>query len=185
MKCHQGWPKCRSLNCANGCHSLWWRCTGRIVSTIQEPRCTEYSVAFSAMYESRNLERFLTLSAIWSSTFWGMFLMHMCLYEVRSSILSWRRKKTVYGSSDFWAIWMHRHYWIQWYGCVVCILHYTVGWSIRIFVPVMQPQSSPVQQPIVPQHPVLNIQGCSSVVINYRWILSYLWVILLAFELIC
>ena len=26
--------------------------------------------------QCRSLERFLTLSAIWSSTFWGMFLMH-------------------------------------------------------------------------------------------------------------
>ena len=36
-----------------------------------------------------------------------------------------------------------------------------------VATPVMQPQSSPVKQPIVPQHLVLNIQGCSSVVINY------------------
>ena len=56
--------------------------------------------------------------------------------------------------------------------------------STSVSTLVMQPQSSPVQQPIVPQHPVLNIQGCSSVVINYRWIWSYLWVILLAFQLI-
>ena len=52
--------------------------------------------------------------------------------------------------------------------------------------PVMQ--HSPVQQPIVPQHPVLNIQGSASVVINYQWIWNYLciWAYLLvrlSFEL--
>ena len=35
-------------------------------------------------------------------------------------------------------------------------------------ITVMQPHSSPVQQPIVPHHLVLNIQGCSSVITNYR-----------------
>ena len=55
-------------------------------------------------------------------------------------------------------------------------------------ITVMQPHSSPVQQPIVPNHLVLNIQGCSSVIINYRWIWNYLciWTYLLvrlSFEL--
>ena len=55
-------------------------------------------------------------------------------------------------------------------------------------ITVMQPHSSPVQQPIVPHHLVLNIQGCSSVITNYRWIWNYLciWTYLLvrlSFEL--
>lgn len=66
--------------------------------------------------------------------FWGMFLMHkwricvrMVLEVVRNKMnLSLRRKKIVYGSLEFWVIRMHRHYWIQWYGCVICTLHYAV-----------------------------------------------------------
>ena len=83
-------------------------------------------------YKSRSLERLLTFSAIQSSSFWGMFKWRICVHMVSEVVrgklnLSRRRKEIVYVNLDFWAIWMHRHYWIQWYGCVLHILHYAVG----------------------------------------------------------
>ena len=87
---------------------------------------------------SRSLERVLTLSVIWSSTFWGMFLMHkwricVCMKSRVVTYLGGGRKQSMgawtSGQSECTDI-----YWKQWYGCVVCILHYTVGWSIRTFV---------------------------------------------------
>ena len=97
-------------------------------------------------YKSRSLERLLTFSAIRSSSFWGMFKWRICVRMVSEVVrgklnLSRRRKKIVYVNLDFWAIWMHRHYWIQWYGCVLHILHYAVGGA-------SEPLSWPVEPPV-------------------------------------
>jgi len=137
MKWHQGWPKCRGPSCANKWLSFFVVEVCRQDSErypeamLHEILCGIQCHVQKQQPRERSRVRF-----------WGMFLMHkwricvhMVLEVVRSKMnLSMRRKKIVYGSLEFWAIWMHRHYWIQWYECVVCTLHYAVGWSIETLV---------------------------------------------------